>query len=316
MPEPWERLTRYTSQHHGVISLDVARSLGVSKDALKAFERAGRLVRRAPEVYVVAGSSRSWRQRVMVATASSSAWASHRTAAALWHLDGFPRPYRIEVLSPYGHSRPRGAWRVHRTRRLKGVDLMTAHQIPCTTVARTVLDLAAVAHPSKVGQALDDACRRWPAMLDVIVQRFLELAGRGWRGTRLMRELLAERLGHGRFTQSGFETCTLELVRSLALPEPVPQYRVGDRGRTAFLDMAWPPMMLGLECDSLAWHSGKRAHEWDRQRRRWLKTLGWDLIEVTYDDVTKRRAETGEQIWTLYRAREEHIHSVRAERQG
>lgn len=145
MPEPWERLTRYTSQHHGVISLDVARNLGVSKDFLQTLERAGRLERRAPEVYAIAGSQRTWRQRVMVAAASSSAWASHRTAAALLHLDGFPRPGRIEVLSPFGRGRRREDWQVHQTRRLKGVDLTTAHQIPCTSVARTVLDLAAVA---------------------------------------------------------------------------------------------------------------------------------------------------------------------------
>lgn len=43
------------------------------------------------------------------------------------------------------------------------------------------------------------------------------------------------------------------------------------------------------ECDSMAHHSGTRAHEWDRMRRRRLKAPGWDLVEVTYDDVTLRR---------------------------
>jgi hypothetical protein len=306
MSDCWEQVTRYASNHHGVIGLRAARGLAISKDALQTFERAGRLVRRGPEVYVTAGSPGSWRQRVMVATASSSAWASHRTAAALWDLDGFPQR-QIEVLSPYGNGRRREDWLVHQTRRLSGVDLAEAYQIPCTSVARTILDLAAVAHPFQVSQALDDACRRWPGMLDVTAQRFLELARRGRKGTRLMRAMLDERLGRGRFAQSGFETNTLRLVRSVGLPEPMLQHQVRDSDFTAYLDLAWPAVMLGLECDSLAWHSGKRAHEWDRQRRRRLKALGWDLIEVTYDDVTKRRSETGEQIHMLYRNREQRL---------
>jgi hypothetical protein len=242
----------------------------------------------------------------MVATAASSGWASHRTAAALWALDGFSRR-QIEVLTMHGQGRSGSGWKVHETRRLSGVDLHEIDGIPCTAVPRTILDLAAVAHPFAVGLALDHACRRWPGMLDVVVQRFLELAGPGRRGTRLLRAMLDERLGRGRFTQSGFETNTLRLVRSVGLPEPVPQFMVRDGDFTVYLDLAWPSLLLGLECDSLAWHSGKRAHEWDRQRRRRLKALGWDVIEVTHDDVTKRRVQTGEQLRTLYRARQEQL---------
>lgn len=299
MPDAWERLTDYSSAHHAVVSLSAARRLGVSKDELLAFARSDRLERRAPEAYVIAGSPNTWRQRVMLATASCAAWASHRSAAALWDLDGFA-PRQIDVLTLHGRARGRVGWHVHETRRLSGVDLVEVDGIPCTAVPRTILDLAAVAHPFLVGQALDHACRRWPGLLDVIAKRFLELAGRGRKGTSLMRTMLDERLGRGRFTQSGFETSALRLARSVGLPEPVPQHAVRDGDFKAYLDLAWPPLMWGLECDSLAWHSGKRAHEWDRQRRRNLKALGWDLVEVTYDDVTKRRAATGEQLRVLY----------------
>ncbi|MGH9213191.1 MAG: hypothetical protein ACRD2C_21340 [Acidimicrobiales bacterium] len=140
-------------------------------------------------------------------------------------------------------------------------------------------------------------------MLDAIVARFLELASRGRKGTRMMRAMLNERLGRGTFAQSGFETVTMRLVCSVGLPEPVLQHHVRDGAFSAYLDLAWPAILWAVECDSLAWHSGKQSHEWDRFRRRMLKQLGWDIVEVTYDDVTKRRRTTGEQLRELYVAR-------------
>lgn len=93
-----ELLAAYSARHHGVVSLQKARDLGVSAAEIKNFLRSGRLERRATEVYAVSGSPSTWHQRAMVATASSSGWASHRTAAALWGLDGFTRR-QIEVLT-------------------------------------------------------------------------------------------------------------------------------------------------------------------------------------------------------------------------
>ena len=63
--------------------------------------------------------------------------------------------------------------------------------------------------------------------------------------------------------------------------------------------------MRSVECDSLAHHSGKRAHEWDRRRRRRLKALGWDVVEITYDDVTLRRDRTARELADQYRARKQ-----------
>jgi hypothetical protein len=115
--------------------------------------------------------------------------------------------------------------------------------------------------------------------------------------------MLEERLGAGRFAQSSFERHALRLVRSAGLPELVLQCPVRDHDFVAYLDLGWPAIRWGLECDSLAFHSGKRAHESDRARRRRLKQLGWDLVEVTYDDVTKRPAETGRQLRALHQRR-------------
>lgn len=302
MEPDWHRIAGVAGDHHGVITTPEAIALGLDPDRLVKWARAGRLVRAAPHTYVVAGVPASWRRRVRVATGSGAAWASHGTAAALWGLDGFP-PDRVEVVTVRGRRRRRSAWIVHESRTLRGVDLDEADGLPVTSLVRTVLDLPAVAHPYLVAKALDHGCRTTPGLLDLLVQRHLEVARRGRPGAKLMSAMLDERLGAGRFTDSAFEDLARRLVREVGLPEPVPQHPVRDGDFVAYLDLAWPDVMWSVECDSLAFHSGKGPHEWDRARRRHLKRLGWDTVEITYDDVTQRRGKTGRELRELYEAR-------------
>jgi hypothetical protein len=202
-----------------------------------------------------------------------------------------------------GRRRARAGWTAHESRTLRGVDFAEVDGIGCTALARTILDLPAVSHPYLVARALDHACRDHRGMIDAIVRRHLELPRRGRRGAALMTAMLDERLGTGRFAGSGFEQATVRLVRSVGVPEPVLQHAVRDGDFVAYLDLAWPEIRWLVECDSLAHHSGKSAHEWDRARRRRLKRLGWDGAEVTYDDVTKRARATGRELRELYQAR-------------
>jgi very-short-patch-repair endonuclease len=306
MDPQWARLADHAGRHHATITWPAARALDIPGQTLATWHERGRLHRPAPGVYVIAGSPPTWHQRVAVATGSGAAWASHRTAAALRGLDGFPERL-VEVVTEHGRRRKRRAWTVHESRTLRGVDLDEVDGIPCTSVARTVLDLPAVAPARLVALALDHACRRWPGTLDVVTQRHLELPRRGRRGTRLVTEMLDERHGRGRFTDSGFETATVRLVRAVGLPEPVLQHRVRDGDFVAFIDLAWPDIRWALECDSLAFHSGKQAHEWDRARRRRLKRLGWETVEVTYDQVVKHARRTGEELRELYHLRRQAV---------
>ena len=128
--------------------------------------------------------------------------------------------------------------------------------------------------------------------------------------------MLAERLGTGRFTESGFEARAVRLVRRAGLPEPVLQHTVRDGDFVAHLDLAWPDVRWGVECDSLAHHSGKRAHEWDRLRRRRLKRLGWDVVEVTFDQVARDAAATGRDLRELYEAHRRTLSSLTADIRG
>ena len=301
MDPAWGAVSRFARAHHGVISSHEAATLAVPPYRLVAWARSGRLTRVAPSTYVITGSTATWHQRARIATAQDGVWASHRAAAALWRLDGFDRR-TIETITLHGRRRRRD-WLVHESRTLRGVDLATTDGIDATSLVRTLVDLPAVAHPHLVALALDDAARRHPGLVEAVAQRHLELPRRGRRGAKDLTELLDERLGRGRFTDTEFETKALTLVRSAGLPEPVLQHPVRDGEFVAYLDLAWPEVRWWLECDSLAWHTGKQPHEWDRQRRRRLKRLAWDGVEVTFDDVTIRREATGRELRALFAAR-------------
>jgi very-short-patch-repair endonuclease len=86
------------------------------------------------------------------------------------------------------------------------------------------------------------------------------------------------------------------------------QYAVRDGDFVAFLDLAWPDIRWAIECDSLAHHSGKRSHEWDRTRRRRLKRLGWDVVEVTYHQVTRDGKAMASELRELYELRRKAVH--------
>jgi hypothetical protein len=60
----------------GAITIAEAIDLGINPERLVKWVRTGRLVHDAPGAYV-AGTPRTWRQQVRVATGSGAAWASH-----------------------------------------------------------------------------------------------------------------------------------------------------------------------------------------------------------------------------------------------
>jgi hypothetical protein len=212
--------------------------------------------------------------------------ASHRTAAAVRELDGFS-PGRIEVLVEHGSWRRRGVT-VHQTKDLVRGDRDVCDGIPCTSLVRTLIDLPAVAWETRCGQALDHARRHDRQLFDRVLTRHLEVARKGRTGTVMLRALLDRRGLGDQLTDTGFEAKALHALTEARLPEPVPQFQVRDSDFVAYIDIAWPEQMVGLECDSLAYHYGELSHQGDRTRRRRLTALGWDIYEYTYQDVTKR----------------------------
>jgi hypothetical protein len=283
------RLATLAAGQHGCFTSRQLAEIDLSRHRLKRLGQQGLVVPTDYRtVYRLATTPVTWRQRVMAATLSMpGSMASHRTAAALRDLDGFEVTGRIEVITEHGTWRRRNVL-VHQSKDLVAGDRDVVDGIPCTSLVRTLVDLPAVAWELRCGQALDHARRNDRHLFDRVLARHLEIARRGRNGTVMLRDLLERRGVGDQLTDTGFEARALHVITEACLPEPVPQYEVRDGTFRAFIDLAWPERMVGVECDSLAYHYGERAHQGDRTRRRHLTSLGWDIYEYTYQDVHRR----------------------------
>jgi len=177
--------------------------------------------------------------------------------------------------------------------------------IPCTSLVRTLIDLPAVEHVFRAEQALDHACRLDINNLVLTRARFLEVARRGRNGTRAMRRLLKERTGEYIPTGSDFETMALRMCKRFGIATPTKQLKIENKATqfVGYFDLAWEPVMVAMECDSLAFHFGKHAHVHDRRKRREAKRLGWELHEYTYEEVRDTPEEVAIELLGLIDAR-------------
>ena len=55
--------------------------------------------------------------------------------------------------------------------------------------------------------------------------------------------------------------------------------------RTAYLDVAWPEAMLGVEATSVRWHGDPARKRKDKQRDMWLKRQGWHIEYPTWEEA-------------------------------
>jgi hypothetical protein len=278
------------ARQHGVFTTEQLRSAGLSRRQLQRLIDGGLVEPSLPEVFRVRAAPSTYRLRLSAAVLSMpGALASHRAAARLWDLDGFANA-PVEVVVERWHRRRRKTEGVvvHETKDLCGGDIDERYGIACTSLVRTLVDLPAVTHEMRAGDALDAACRHDRPLLDRVAGRHAEVARRGRNGTVRLRALLTERGKGDLVVDSGFERRALRLIQASDLPAPVTQHQIRDTDFVCYLDLAWPDRLLGMECDSVEHHLSVRAFHWERERRRRLLRLGWRILEFTYRDDPAR----------------------------
>jgi very-short-patch-repair endonuclease len=76
------------------------------------------------------------------------------------------------------------------------------------------------------------------------------------------------------------------LVRSAAgVAAPVRQFEVIVGGRRFRVDLAWPAMKVGIECEGYTTHGRRRSFVPDRSRLADLVAVGWRIILVTWEQT-------------------------------
>jgi predicted transcriptional regulator of viral defense system len=129
-------------RQHGVVSLSQLNALGLGKAAVAKRAANGRLHRVHRGVYAVGHARLTLPGRWMAAVLAcgQKAVLSHRSAAGLWGLRPDNRA-NTDVSLPSRSARPRPGIDVHRSVTLTPADRTVKDGIPCTTLARTLLDV-------------------------------------------------------------------------------------------------------------------------------------------------------------------------------
>jgi hypothetical protein len=186
---------------------------------------------------------------------------------------------------------------VHRLADLEPACVDQVAGVPCTTVARTLVDLGAVCAPATVEAAIDRAIGRKVvtiAELDAVVHA---VGRRGRRGVGVMRKLLAERQDGDR-PAGVLEARMASLLRQAGLPLARPEYEIrGPRGEfIARVDFAYPGVKLAIEVDGYEPHTALDVFRNDRTRQNRVAGLGWTVLRYTWADVDGRSAHVADGI--------------------
>jgi hypothetical protein len=168
-----------------------------------------------------------------------------------------------------------------RSRSLDARDTTTHQGIPITTIARTLLDLAATVRKDRLERALAQAERLrvydHRAITDVIAR------GNGHRGKATLARATRRT---PQLTRSELEIAFRKLVGRAGLPEPLGNYTLDAPDHPQLeVDFYWPAHRLVVETDGWDTHKTKAAFKSDRRKDAALTWAGYRVMRFTYDDV-------------------------------
>ena len=204
---------------------------------------------------------------------------SHRAAGALLGLLA-PSSRAVDVTVQRAGGRQRRGIAVHRTRSLPAIEVTWREGIPCTTVARTLVDLSAVLSPQQLDRALEQA-----EILRILDLASLEAAmdrARGRRGVRTLRRMIDD-LHEPPPVRRELERMFLALVRDAGLPAPAVNAPIGE----FVVDFHWRDARLVVETDGRATHDTPHAFEEDRRRDLALTLAGWHVVRLSWRQVVE-----------------------------
>jgi len=237
-------------------------------------------------VYVVAGSHDSWAQRLWVKRLQiEGPTAMFREAAAAAHGLASFRPGPVRFLVPHGWHKDLD--RVHQTRDPFFTTEALYENIPVTTPAQTLCDLAATTGKARLRDTIDDAFARRILTPLELVSTFDALRRRGKRGFTMLGELLDDWRDGGRVpTRSELEKRTLALFARFGGPAPVVAWPFPSRSEQPHIaDFGDPDALLVLETDGRKWHDRIRQKRRDIERDANAARNGIQVHRVLWEHV-------------------------------
>lgn len=271
------------SRQKGLIRSRQLYDAGRSRAAVNRLVAAGWLYPIYDGVYAVGHTALSTDAQYLAAT--YALWPDgvlgHHSAAALHGIARAGGPIHVIVPTYNGHPH-RGTIRVHR-QAIREEEAETRHGIPCTTLCRTIMDLAASA-PRLLDDAFEEA-----QVLHGLAPEELACAlacRRGHRGTARLRRMLDGAVDPAQ-VQSRLELRFLRLCAAYGLPRPLTQVRLGRWP----VDFYFPDERVAVETDGRRYHASAAKRRRDARKDRDIEALGVLLLRLMWADVADRPSD-------------------------
>jgi very-short-patch-repair endonuclease/predicted transcriptional regulator of viral defense system len=257
------------AKQHGVVTRAQLLDLGLTPDAIRHRLARGRLHTVHRGVYGVGRpqlTKHGWWMAAVLAC-GRDAVLSHTSAAELLGIVAsrtpatkgpeLPAPLLIHVSVPAGVQRRRKGIRAHR-HDLDAQDWTRRLEIPVTSPARTLADLATMVRSAELETAINEADKQGLIRADAL-RRYVDQRP-GLDGVAALRTLLDRHTF--RLTDSELERRFLRMVDQAGLPRPLTQQRVNGFK----VDFYWPELGLVVETDGLRYHRTPSQQSRDKVR--------------------------------------------------
>jgi predicted transcriptional regulator of viral defense system len=289
-------LAAMATQQHGVVSIRQLERLGFWPTTVHRELAAGRLHRLHRGVYAVGHRRLSWHGHCLAAVlANSPSVASHFSAGWLWGLLLNRPSGKFHLTTPNQRHRKRD-FVLHRAA-LADEDRAVVEGIPVTSLARTLLDLAAEVSLDRVCRFLAraEADERLDLRaLESVLARCGNHPGRSTLRTAL--DIYKPDLA---ITRSGVESEFRDLVRKAGLPPPSMNFVVAGYE----LDAYWPEERFAVELEVYETHGNRASFEADPVRHEELLLVGIEVIRVTGPRLNREPATVTRRLRTLLERR-------------
>jgi very-short-patch-repair endonuclease len=255
-------------------------ALGLGAGAIDDRIARGRLLPRHRGVYAVGHLALPPFADEMAAVLAlgEGVFVSHESGAAVSGIRCPAAGPEIDVTVAGRKLRSRDGIRVHCVAEIDSRDVRVCDDIPVTSPARTLVDLAAALTGRDLERAVDTAIvehRVTQAGLRSAMER-----APGRRGHARLEALLAP----GRkttMTRSEAEERMLALIRRAELPMPGVNAPLG----RYVIDFLWRGHGLAVEVDGYQYHSTRPRFESDRRKDAYLQSVGIRPLRVTREQL-------------------------------
>ena len=199
-------------------------------------------------------------------------------------VDGFTDNL-LEVTVPRGRRVRMDGVIVHQSP-LSAQHCFVIEGIPCTSLARTIVDLGQVVDDEQVIRAID-SFQRMGYSLTWLQQVATELHRPGQRGTGLVLREVRERKESGVVRGSWMERLLELAIASPILPTLQLQHIIREEEYGLFIaqvDLAFPVVRLGIEAHSCSFHTGTHQELLDQRRENRAIAEGWQFLYLGWAD--------------------------------